>query len=77
MAKCSTCDALIRWAVFSASGKRVPLDFEPSPRGNLVVTGQRNDGTPLIAIAGANPGPMLYMNHFATCPQADQHRRKK
>jgi hypothetical protein len=72
-AQCSTCHAPIRWAVFAASGRRAPLDYEPSPDGNLMVIGQSN-GVPLIAIADTEDGP-LYKNHFATCPQADEHRR--
>jgi hypothetical protein len=52
------------------SGKRMPIDTTPSADGNLVLIGM-----------GAHPVPAKwtgdrYKSHFATCPNAAQHRRK-
>jgi hypothetical protein len=64
-------------------GKRIPLDIEPNPeKGNIVVVNgvaiyisgpQRQDE----ARAGAEKhGLKLYTSHFATCPNAEAHRKK-
>jgi hypothetical protein len=65
--KCRSCGAPILWVVMRASGKRMPLDAKPEKRITLVaadpdtVVGQVTDA---------------YTSHFATCPDAAQHRKK-
>lgn len=81
MATCRSCGAAVRWELTPA-GKRMPLDPEPSPQGNVAIYG----GPAMVAVAltadqlaahnVAIDGP-LYLSHFATCPNADQHRKKK
>ena len=68
MSNCRTCGAPILWAV-TGQGKRMPLDVDRRPV--LVVEGELDDGT---AIVSQQAG---YTSHFATCPQADDWRRKK
>ena len=60
----------------------MPLDAKPvdpydNPAG-LFVLRERNQQTPLaLAVPpGAFPDEPYYRSHFATCPDADQHRRK-
>lgn len=90
---CRSCNAPIRWAVSEASGKRIPLDPEPSEDGNIVETGRthptgvamvrylKKSQQPAMAnlLALATGGPELpaprYVTHFATCPNAEQHRK--
>lgn len=65
MSTCRSCGAEIVWAVTPA-GKMMPLDAKP-------VAG-------LYAIWPTLDGPYCapdvgYMNHWATCPSADQHRK--
>lgn len=73
MSACRTCGAPITWAVVFSSGKRIPLDtdhyvdrgtrFTLDPAGNAhVVTDPNVTGMP---------------SHFASCPDADQHRRPR
>lgn len=62
---CSSCGARIVWAVTEAD-KRIPLDADPETRGVLVTRGT----TTKLVIAAT------YRPHFATCPQAAQHRKK-
>jgi hypothetical protein len=68
-----SCKQPIRWAT-TRNGYPIPLDPEPAANGNLHVD---DDGRATIvprdrrATAGA-----LYVSHFATCPYADQHRRR-
>jgi hypothetical protein len=85
-AACRTCDAPILWAVTTA-GKPMPLDPAPAADGNIILTGQtgrttsggsapecRVDDT--MTLPGIDP-PERFKSHFATCPQASQHRRKR
>jgi len=71
-ARCRSCGAPILWVVTVASGKRMPLDAEPGPAGNLVLlTGGR------ARAAEPDDRPPLHTSHFATCPQAAEWRGKK
>lgn len=72
--RCRSCDAEIIWA--STGRKSMPVDVEPSPDGTVELTpaaaGARAvvwTDTPLFDIP-------LRKSHFATCPQADEWRRK-
>lgn len=74
--KCKTCKQVIAWAL-TEKHKPIPIDPEPVPDGNLVL--ERRDGklyarqsTPLLD--GALP---RFKSHFATCKDADQHRRSR
>jgi hypothetical protein len=73
---CRTCKAPIRWAL-TADGNAIPLDPEPSSRGNLRF---RADGEHVVIVpeeARATFVGSLYLSHFATCPFADLHRRRR
>lgn len=79
MGVCRVCQAPLVWAVTLASetgagGKRMPLDAEPNPAGNVAVrqTGPRS----LVARVLGNDetadvfAERVYMPHFATCAGA-------
>lgn len=71
MSTCRSCGAEIIWAVMG-SGKRMPFDAEPvipSPTGLFVVI---TDDEGVHGLSQNNP---LYRSHFATCPNAAEHRR--
>jgi len=74
---CGSCHAPIRWAL-TLAGKPIPLDPDPRPDGNLVVIETADwNGLPLARPAelGDPPDGPRYVTHFATCPDADTHRR--
>jgi len=76
--RCRSCGAEILWAR-SRGGKRVPLDADPTMRGNVVLT---DDGEAIVlnqadADQHRRHGGTLYLAHFATCPEAAQHRRRE
>lgn len=68
---CSSCGAPIVWALTPA-GKRMPFDAEPlEVRGlYLIDTRSRNASTL------ETPYP-IHRTHFATCPHAQRHRKRK
>jgi hypothetical protein len=70
---CKSCGAPIRWAKTEA-GKRIPLDPEPRPNGNLLV----QDGIAYVHEPGdaTDFDQQYYVSHFATCPNADSHRKR-
>lgn len=53
----------------------MPLDAEPRPDGNIYIEGDKAHVYPAGSLFPA-PGP-LHLSHFVTCPNADQHRRRK
>lgn len=74
---CRRCGATITWAV-TTGGKRMPLDRDPSKRGNVRIV-RLTGTTPVVKVltraeldeltaTGANTP--LYLAHFATCPKA-------
>lgn len=66
---CRSCGAPIIFAV-TRSGKRIPI--EPNQAGNLELRGG------VIAFVTPDINAMgRYQSHFASCPQAGQHRKPK
>ena len=72
------------WTVSVATGKRMPLDPVPVPGGNVRLLPAEHLGAPPRS---AVVGPAIdlfddqddgtrYVSHFATCPNADEHRRR-
>lgn len=84
MSRCRSCGAEIRWA-HTTSGHAMPLDAEPVADGTVAFTGRdvRNDrGTalPEVRVDVGQPlfddGTPRYVAHFATCPNADEWRKR-
>ena len=59
---CRSCGAEILW-VKTANGKNMPVDYDSE------IEYLWNDGTSVEFDAG------LMTSHFATCPEADRHRK--
>jgi hypothetical protein len=73
MAKCNSCRAEIRW-VTSQGGKKMPIDAEPVSDGNLEI----RDGVARVltkAELSMLPDGPRYKSHFATCLNANAHRK--
>ena len=72
--ECRSCGATVRWAVTLKNGKPIPMDTSPVDDGNLVifrgVAMSRKDAD----ARGIGPLP-LFKAHFATCPNANRHRK--
>lgn len=71
--RCSSCHARILWATTEKSNKPIPLDPEPKVGGNIEIVGVS------IARFVRTTEPvgdrLLYVSHFATCPNAAHHRK--
>ncbi len=63
--KCRSCGAPIVWVVMRPSGKKMPLDAKPVTRIVLNLDDDRGEVRD------------TYLSHFATCPNAAQHRKPK
>ena len=78
MSACRSCGASIMWCA-TPSGKSMPVDAEPSDRGNMVVENGRV--TAVVASDAVEEmrshGYKLHTSHFATCSNAKQHRRSR
>ena len=72
LATCKSCGARIMWCITS-TGKRMPVDARESFRGNLTLEPQP-DGELLARYVEAGTG--THTSHFATCPNAAEHRNK-
>lgn len=63
---CRSCGAPLIWGV-TENDKRMPVDAKPEKR---VVFEKRGNGLPPLARVVDT-----YVSHFATCPNAAQHRK--
>jgi hypothetical protein len=77
LVKCD-CGDVFRWAE-TVNGERIPVNPTPDPAGNLKVTRRGDDQLPLARVLPANRrfGVTLYTSHFATCTDAEKHRRRR
>lgn len=77
VAACRSCSAPIIWTQTEA-GKRMPLDARTTPEGNWTIS-RRRDIPRAIYVGDAAPelaADDRHHAHWATCPNADQHRRR-
>lgn len=72
-ATCSSCSEPIIWCR-TETGKRMPVNVEPIPEGNLVLSPGPLPTVRSVSRAGREPGQRLYVSHFSSCRQADKHR---
>jgi hypothetical protein len=67
---CRSCGAPIIW-VLTEAGKRMPLDAKPEKRWTIDPLALRlNPDAPRARLGDT------HVSHFATCPNAAQHRKK-
>lgn len=76
--RCRSCRAEVVWCV-TAGGKAMPVDVEPVEDGNVVL---EDDGDLVATVVPPGQGLLgderpRYVSHFATCPNADEHRRPR
>lgn len=84
LAKCRSCKAPIIWAT-TANDKKMPLDLLPveperDAGGAVAISGLQvieRQGRCRAATIADVPGADLYRSHFATCPNAGEHRRRR
>ena len=72
---CKSCKAPIYWAV-TVNAKTMPVDAEPSADGTIgleFLTGC----VKARVFVHPNGSGKLHLSHFATCPDAGSHRRKR
>lgn len=82
-AKCRSCDADVWWVEWP-SGKKMPVDSEPDmrppPKGGTLVLTLRKGPQSRLLVEKYDPAKHdakrnRYTSHFATCPNASEHRR--
>jgi hypothetical protein len=71
MSVCWSCGAPILWAR-TEHDESIPLDPAPKAGGSI-----RLDAGVAIVVPQAEREGELYLSHFATCPDADRHRRTR
>lgn len=80
MNRCRSCGAEVLWLKNRRTGKRAPIDRDPSAGGNVIAYLLDQTYRVLSAdeceIAKAD-GMDLHTNHFVTCPQAGQWHKAK
>jgi hypothetical protein len=85
-ARCRSCGAEVLW-VLTGNGKRMPVDVQPSEKGNLFVFTPPGIHAALVAESTSSMSARAeyarkddrprFVSHFATCPNAPQHRKAR
>lgn len=78
MGRCRTCEQEIVWAL-TERGKPIPIDPNPRADGNITLHSLAGADQQIAHVLGADEaasGP-TYVSHFATCPDAETHRRRR
>lgn len=70
---CHSCRAPVVWSI-TAKGKRMPLDACPRSDGTFIIDSEGIARKPQL---GEDVPFLLYVSHFATCPNADRHRKPR
>lgn len=76
--RCRRCGAAIVWVVSSEARRPMPLDYEPTERGNVFV--RYEDGRLIGQVkTNADPRPrgIAFMPHHATCGPTIAARKPK
>jgi len=76
-AECDSCQAGVIWTV-TTNAVAMPVDYEPAAGGNLRL--EWRNGKVLSSVVKpslAYGRTDLRTSHFATCPQAAQHRKRR
>jgi hypothetical protein len=73
VARCSSCGAEIEWAETRA-GNKLPLDVGSFEDGNILVA-EHFDGRVIATVTRTGGGDRR--SHFATCPNAGEHRKSR
>lgn len=80
MSQCRSCGAEVLWVKVVPMGRLMPVDAEPKEAGNMRMLGERNAVAKVLNKVdlqdARNASEKLYASHFATCPNAKQHRSK-
>lgn len=75
MSKCRSCQQEVLW-VLTINRKKMPVDPEPVADGNLILIDPIAPGDIPMAVNKANPDVPGWTSHFATCPDAAEHRKR-
>lgn len=75
--RCDSCPAAVFWAD-TDRGAAMLVDAQPLVGGNLRLT-KRPERRPLVTTVKAKLafGQTLYRAHFASCPHAAEHRKRR
>lgn len=74
--KCRTCGATVFWGQ-TKNGKQMPVDWGSNPFGTIRVVVPADPREPVqLEVVGKDPTEPRYTSHFATCPQANLHRKQ-
>jgi hypothetical protein len=79
--QCRSCRAPIIWLTIRPLGRRMPIDTEPAPDGNIIAdltqaVGVVIPNAALPQMRADTPDEPFYRSHFATCPDANRWRRR-
>ena len=76
--QCRKCGKETLWLKHKESGKPAPIEAEPSPNGNIFISGELyRIATKKEIVKAKEIGKPLYLNHFATCEFAKSFAKNR
>jgi len=76
ISSCRSCGAAIVWAE-TPTGKLAPFDAVPTMRGQWALDDTTHPPLAAKIVRAEGSSEDGFTCHFSTCPNADEHRRKR
>ena len=73
---CRSCGANILWARSAKTNALMPIDPDPVENGNIVLSADGLATTLSGDLWETMHSGLRYISHFATCPNAKEHRKR-
>lgn len=73
---CRGCNQPMRWVTVSTTNRKMPVDYDPHEAGNVIVYANDRADVYRTTPTSIPDGATLHFSHFATCPKAEQFRRR-
>lgn len=83
MSNCKSCGAELVWIKMKATGKAMPCDAQKISYSEILVPGTKGamtlvteEGKVVQTVFDPDGDKIGYISHFATCPAANEHRKR-
>lgn len=85
--QCQSCGRSLIYLLHARTGNVAPIEYAPAANGNVVPVDAEGDPTPIVSAAAYRikgkheewdlAKGLLYLNHFASCPNAARYRPQR
>lgn len=75
--RCNSCPAKVLWLVNDITGKRAPIDAEPTANGNVLPNHEQGTYEIVAPVERHKYAGRLHTSHFVSCPEGPAWKGKR